>query len=151
MTDTSIMFYWPNLLRALGTAEALIATLVLCWYIPPVISGFRQRPVPRATFLMAGIVSAWVGTFLFYVISSVLYWAVGAVPTPVASILSFRWRSPGIDATLEAARLSWLLFWLSGGSIHIAAAQRAHLGVGRTYLVCIGTILAATILMTILI
>lgn len=126
-----------HLLKACNTAIAATAIMVLLMYIPALVSGFRSTPRSRAWFLILGICLTWGGACATYGYLAALYWL--AEQEPVLS------HAPPLPI-----RFIWISLLLAGGAIHIAAAQRERLGVGRGFAVWTCSVLVFIAITTLL-
>lgn len=108
-----------ELVKALNTSAVATALGIWCVYLPALVRGVRQRPVSRAWFLILGILLTWAGIAVVYGATAYLQW--------------FHFVDPLASPTPLEFRLLYLALALTGGAIHLSAAYREKLGVGRTF------------------
>ncbi len=138
-----------DLLQALHTGIAITAVSVLLMYVPALMHGIRPgpaesvvpgdsqhfRPRSRAWFLILGICMTWFGALCSYGWLAFLYWTTHIEPIA---------QSP----SPILLRIGWLAMLLTGGAIHISAAQRERLGVWPTFIGWSSLMAAAVLIMT---
>lgn len=109
-----------SVIKALDTAIVVTALVILHIYVPTLTHLMRTRPVPKAAFLLLGIIMTWIGALVVYADIAIKLWLhQAAAAAGNASI---------------ATRLVYLILFLTGGAIHIAASQRERHGVLASFI-----------------